>query len=123
MDVAEWPAVGCHGARSQADGGEGGLGPAGGNSVHGPGSSVQSAGASGLDGGPWPVDAVAAGWSEPPFATIGLGTGTMASYGRPFGYVHYYEIDDHIKRLSLPGKSDKKFHGTNLDPDGVPYFN
>ena len=53
-------------------------------------------------GGVFPVDAVAAAWSEPPFATIGLGTGTMASYGRPFQHVHYYEIDRQIRRLSLP---------------------
>lgn len=41
-------------------------------------------------------------WSEPPFATIGLGTGTMASYGRLFQHVHFYEIDNHVRRLSLP---------------------
>lgn len=41
-------------------------------------------------------------WSEPPYATIGLGTGTMASYGRPFQHVHYYEIDNKIRRLNLP---------------------
>jgi hypothetical protein len=44
-------------------------------------------------------------WSEPPFATIGLGTGTMASYGRPYQHVHFYEIDNHIRRLSLPRKA------------------
>jgi len=43
-----------------------------------------------------------ASWSEPPFATIGLGTGTMASYARPFQHMHFYEIDNHIVRLSLP---------------------
>jgi hypothetical protein len=41
-------------------------------------------------------------WSEPPYATIGLGTGTMAAYGRPFQHVHFYEIDNHIRKLSLP---------------------
>ena len=40
-------------------------------------------------------------WSEPPIATIGLGTGTMASYGRPYQHVHFYEIDNQILRLSL----------------------
>ncbi len=50
-------------------------------------------------------------WSEPPFATIGLGTGTMASYGRPFQHVHFYEIDNHIRRLSLPQRAgDEKFN-------------
>ncbi len=47
-------------------------------------------------------------WSEPPFATVGLGTGTMASYGRPYQHVHYYEIDDAIRRLSLPGSMKKE---------------
>lgn len=41
-------------------------------------------------------------WSEPPFATIGLGTGTMASYARPFQFMTYYEIDEVIREFSLP---------------------
>ncbi len=41
-------------------------------------------------------------WSEPPYATIGLGTGTMASYGRPLQHVVYYEIDEKIRNFSLP---------------------
>jgi hypothetical protein len=49
-----------------------------------------------------PLTAVLQTQSEPPYATIGLGTGTMASYARPFQTVHFYEIDDTIKRLSLP---------------------
>jgi hypothetical protein len=40
-------------------------------------------------------------WSEPPFATIGLGTGTMGSYARPFQHCHFYEIDHKVRRLSL----------------------
>jgi hypothetical protein len=39
-------------------------------------------------------------WSEPPYATIGLGTGTMASYARPYQYMDFYEIDNHVRRLS-----------------------
>jgi hypothetical protein len=39
-------------------------------------------------------------WSEPPYAVIGLGTGTMASYARYGQHCHYYEIDNHIRRLS-----------------------
>ena len=31
-----------------------------------------------------PLDQLSHVWSEPPYATVGLGTGTMASYGRPF---------------------------------------
>ena len=60
---------------------------------------------------------MAAAWSEPPFATIGLGTGTMASYGRPFQHVHYYEIDRQIRRLSLPENESQMYR-----KDG-PYFN
>ena len=48
-----------------------------------------------------PMAAFAAAWSEPPIATIGLGTGTMASYGRPYQHVHFYEIDNLILRLNL----------------------
>jgi hypothetical protein len=41
-------------------------------------------------------------WSEPAIATIGLGTGTMASYARPYGNMTYYEIDDQIRFFNLP---------------------
>lgn len=54
--------------------------------------------------GPLPFGALVETWSEPPCATIGLGTGTMASYGRPFQHVHIYEIDNHVRRLSFPNK-------------------
>ncbi len=49
-----------------------------------------------------PVHDLVTLWSEPPYATVGLGTGTMASYGRPYQHVHFYEIDNQIRRLSLP---------------------
>ncbi|HZP16164.1 MAG TPA: hypothetical protein VFA96_10100, partial [Nocardioides sp.] len=49
-------------------------------------------------------------WSEPPIATVGLGTGTMASYGRPFQHVHFYEIDNQIRKLSLPEEGDPYFN-------------
>ena len=60
-------------------------------------------------------------WSEPPYATIGLGTGTMACYGRPYQHVHFYEIDNHVRRLSLPlGKNEYYFSYYNPGrPDGV----
>lgn len=48
-------------------------------------------------------------WSEPPFATIGLGTGTMASYTRPYQHCHYYEIDNQVRRLSLPSAGGKTY--------------
>ncbi|MBX9678165.1 MAG: hypothetical protein K2X38_05325 [Gemmataceae bacterium] len=49
-----------------------------------------------------PLDAVAQAWSDAPIATIGLGSGTMASYCRPFGHIAYYEIDENIRNFSLP---------------------
>jgi hypothetical protein len=48
-----------------------------------------------------PVDQITAAWSEPPYATVGLGTGTMASYGRPFQHVTFYEIDNTIRSFHL----------------------
>jgi hypothetical protein len=56
----------------------------------------------GLGGPAAQGSALVAAWSEPPYATIGLGTGTMASYARPFQHLHFYEIDDRIRRYSLP---------------------
>jgi hypothetical protein len=55
----------------------------------------------GLDIG-LPLDQIANAWSEPPIATIGLGTGTMASYGRPYQHIVFYEIDDEIRKFSEP---------------------
>jgi hypothetical protein len=61
-------------------------------------------------------------WSEPPYATIGLGTGTMASYARPYQHCHFYEIDNAIRRLSLPvGGLENYFRGDKM-PQGKSYF-
>jgi hypothetical protein len=60
---------------------------------------------------PLPTAALTGMWSEPPYATIGLGTGTMASYARPYQHMHYYEIDNHIRRFNLP-----------VDDDTEPFF-
>ena len=49
-----------------------------------------------------PLATLASAWSEPPYATIGLGTGTMASYSRPYQHLTFYEIDEHIRNFSLP---------------------
>ena len=49
-----------------------------------------------------PMPMIVEPWSEPPFATIGLGTGTMVSYARPFQHMTYYEIDDVIRNFSMP---------------------
>jgi len=48
------------------------------------------------------VPAIVEPWSEPPFATIGLGSGTMAGYARPYQHMTYYEIDDVIRNFSMP---------------------
>lgn len=48
-----------------------------------------------------PLEQLTDVWTEQPFATVGLGTGTMAGYGRPFQHVAYYEIDDLIKNMSI----------------------
>ena len=56
-------------------------------------------------------------WSEPPYATVGLGTGTMASYGRPYQHVHFYEIDNQILRLSLL-KPTREIYGRDTVPGG-----
>jgi hypothetical protein len=53
-----------------------------------------------------PLGTLVETWSEPPFATIGLGTGTMVSYARPYQHMTYYEIDDVIRGFSIPEKSD-----------------
>jgi hypothetical protein len=49
-----------------------------------------------------PLPQLVSVWSEPPYATIGLGTGTMASYSRPYQHMAFYEIDQHIRNFSLP---------------------
>lgn len=55
--------------------------------------------------GSLPVPAIVEPWSEPPFATIGLGSGTMAGYARPYQHMTYYEIDDVIRHFSMPEDS------------------
>jgi hypothetical protein len=81
------------------------------------GDSLSSAG---------PMGALVSAWSEPPICTVGLGTGTMASYGRPYQHVHFYEIDNQILRLSLVTQTSEITGGEwkNLIPDGtklLPY--
>jgi hypothetical protein len=55
-------------------------------------------------------------WSDPPYACVGLGTGTMASYARPFQHMTFYEIDNKIRSFS-----EKNYPW----PDGkeAPFFN
>jgi hypothetical protein len=69
--------------------------------VRGPTSIVADLiGAGATMGAPWP--ALLEPLAEPAFATVGLGTGTMVSYARPFQHMTYYEIDDQIREFSLP---------------------
>ena len=51
---------------------------------------------------PLPLGPLVECWTEPPYAVVGLGTGTMAAYARPFQHCHFYEIDEQIRKLSLP---------------------
>jgi hypothetical protein len=57
--------------------------------------------------GGMPLPAIVETWSEPPFATIGLGSGTMAGYARPYQHMTYYEIDDVIREFSMPEDSSE----------------
>jgi hypothetical protein len=60
--------------------------------------------------------AIVGAYSEPPYACVGLGTGTMASYARPFQHMTFYEIDNKIRSFS-----EQDFTW----PDGkeAPFFN
>ncbi len=66
--------------------------------------SLIGLGTSALGVGNLPLEQLTSLWTEPPYATIGLGSGTMAGYGRAFQHVTYYEIDDNIRNFSLPPK-------------------
>lgn len=49
---------------------------------------------------PLPLTALVAMQSEPPFAVVGLGTGTLAAFAKPFQHVDMYEIDPLVYELS-----------------------
>jgi hypothetical protein len=40
--------------------------------------------------------------SEPPYAVVGLGIGTLAAHARPYQHVTFYEIDPAVIHLSKP---------------------
>lgn len=63
-----------------------------------------------------PLDQLVSVWTEPPFATIGLGTGTMSAYGRWLQHVTFYEIDDNIRNFSLPPKIKLDSGGETVNP-------
>ena len=69
-------------------------------------ASMIGLGAAPLGIGNLPLDQLTSVWTEPPYATIGLGSGTMAGYGRTFEHMTYYEIDDNIRNFSLPPKNE-----------------
>jgi hypothetical protein len=56
-----------------------------------------------------PLGPMVSAWSEPPYAVIGLGTGTMASYARPFQHVTFYEIDERVRRYSLTPDENRRY--------------
>ena len=53
-----------------------------------------------LGSAPLPLDAITAAWSEPPFAFVGLGTGTLFTYAHPYQWVDAYEFDPAVITLS-----------------------
>lgn len=47
-----------------------------------------------------PLSALVTLHSEPPFAVVGLGTGTLAAFAKPYQHVDMYEIDPLVYKLS-----------------------
>ena len=64
---------------------------------------------------PLPTEQLVNAWSEPPFATVGLGTGTMASYSRWLQHLAYYEIDEKILLMNLPTNGKEPYFRTVYD--------
>lgn len=56
----------------------------------------------GAPSGPLPAGVLCDLHSEPAFAVVGLGTGTLAGHARPWQTMHIYEIDPLVRSLSLP---------------------
>src|ERR1043165_828446 len=71
-------------------------------------------------GNPLPMATFSAAWSEPPIAVLALGAGTVASYGRPFQHVHFFEPDDRIVKLSLPAPTHKLAGGVWQNEKNLP---
>jgi hypothetical protein len=62
----------------------------------------------GLAAGPQaPWGLLACSQSEPAYAVIGLGTGTLALHAKPFQRADFFEIDPLVRRLSLPPKGEE----------------
>jgi hypothetical protein len=58
----------------------------------------------GASSGPIPGSLLVGSQSEPPYAVVGLGVGTLATHARPWQHMIFYEIDPLVERLSLPPK-------------------
>ncbi len=60
-------------------------------------------------------------WSEPPWAVVGMGPGTLASYARPFQHLHFFEKDPRMVRFSFPpvGKPPFFHFGADAQARGV----
>jgi hypothetical protein len=91
-------------------------------------ASMVGLGANPLNLSAVPFEQIACAWTEPPYATVGLGTGTMASYCRPFQHLAYYEIDEKIRHFSLPRDGtemtfDTEDPSSRNFPEGRQVFN
>jgi hypothetical protein len=76
-----------------------------------PASLAALAAGDALRASPMPVGPLVGVWSEPPIGVIGLEAGTLASYGRPFQDLHFYDKSDELKQLVLPsGGKPRRFH-------------
>lgn len=60
---------------------------------------------------PFGLSPLAQCWSEPPIAVVGImGVGALASYGRPYQFIDFYEPNPALIELSLPnGKKAPTF--------------
>ena len=59
--------------------------------------------------GPDPWSALAGMHSEPPYAVVGLGIGTLAAHARPWQHMVFYEIDPLVRRLSVPPDDEEPY--------------
>jgi hypothetical protein len=60
-----------------------------------------------------PVGVLPVAWSEPPYACVGLGVGSLLTYAHPFQPVDVYELDPAVIALSTdkaPGQAKPVFH-------------
>src|SRR5262245_60410605 len=72
-----------------------------------PASLVALAG-TGHVGAGLPLTSFTGVWSEPPYGTLGMSIGTMASYARPLQVVDLYENSKAVRELGLPSAGQPK---------------